>query len=100
MNFQGTNPIAIGKDCVNSAPVEMPLTKSFGRLLKSVEVLEAGQARISARLEPFRRQMAYPSTEGVKRPPQSQICEAIESLTDRIMSINEETSRTLDTLDF
>lgn len=85
----------------NSLPqVEAPLAKSVARLLKAIEILEDKQAKLRARLEPFRRNMAYPSAEGLKRPPQSKVCEAIENFADRIMSVNEETQRTLDTLDF
>ena len=96
MNYNGQ----VGADVCNSTSVESPLSKSFSRLIKSIEILEDKQSKLRARLEPFRRSMAYPSVESVKRSPQSKMNEAIEVVCDRLMAINDETQRTMDELDF
>ena len=97
MNFSGqAQDITVS----NSPQMESSLAKSVTRLAKAIELLEDMQSKLHARLEPFVRNMAYPQAEGLKRPPQSKMCEAIENFADRIMSVNEATQRTLDTLDF
>ena len=96
MNYNGQ----AGTDVCNSTSVESPLSKSFSRLITAIEILEYKQAKLMARLEPFRRSMAYPSVESVKRRPQSKMNEALEVVCDRLMAVNEETQRTMDELDF
>lgn len=95
-NYQAIQPGRI----TDGPQVESNLTKSFGRLVKMVEMAENLNAKINTRLEPIKRSMAYPTAESIKRPAiNSPICEAMELLSDRIHELNESNSRLLDSLD-